>query len=268
MRRFLAHHTTAEQAGEIFSRVKPGLAVYSHIVPPIATENDLIPPTRKTYSGPLELGEDLMTIVGRRQGRGREARRGRGMIPRSRPHWVTPLTFARRSQGRYGPFVAPDRACVTNCELRRGHLALRATALLFLLAAGPRAAGENSSEHISFNRPEAWALKYFAAVSTFTPLQAPRERAPGAVEALSLEGGWVPDLSESERRVGFEGTKVEDLNRTSVFGRPRILVGLPAGFAVEAGWVPPIEINGAKANILNGAVEKTFFDDARGKFRA
>jgi ribonuclease Z len=58
----LAHHTTPEQAGEVFSRVKPRLAVYSHIVPPTATEQDLIPPTRKAYSGPLELGEDLMVI--------------------------------------------------------------------------------------------------------------------------------------------------------------------------------------------------------------
>ena len=57
-----AHHTTPEQAGQIFSRVKPKLAVYSHIVPPSATLQDLIPPTRKTYSGPLELGEDLMVI--------------------------------------------------------------------------------------------------------------------------------------------------------------------------------------------------------------
>lgn len=58
----IAHHTTPEQAGDVFSRVKPRLAVYSHIVPPSATEQDLIPPTRKTYSGPLELGEDLMVI--------------------------------------------------------------------------------------------------------------------------------------------------------------------------------------------------------------
>jgi len=47
---------------EVFSRTKPKLAVYSHIVLPTATEQDLIPPTRKTYSGPLELGEDLMVI--------------------------------------------------------------------------------------------------------------------------------------------------------------------------------------------------------------
>src|SRR5688500_3089601 len=53
------HHTTPEQAGELFSIVKPKLAVYSHIVLPSATVQDLIPPTRKTYSGPLELGEDL-----------------------------------------------------------------------------------------------------------------------------------------------------------------------------------------------------------------
>ena len=58
----VAHHTSPEQAGEVFARTKPKLAVYSHIVLPNATEQDLIPPTRKTYSGPLELGEDLMVI--------------------------------------------------------------------------------------------------------------------------------------------------------------------------------------------------------------
>lgn len=58
----IAHHVTPEQAGEIFSRTKPKLAVYSHIVWPSATADDLIPPTRKTYSGPLEVGEDLMVI--------------------------------------------------------------------------------------------------------------------------------------------------------------------------------------------------------------
>jgi ribonuclease Z len=42
--------------------VKPRLAVYSHIVLPDATEQDLVPPTRKTYGGPLEVGEDLMVI--------------------------------------------------------------------------------------------------------------------------------------------------------------------------------------------------------------
>lgn len=54
------HHTTPEQAGTVFKRVKPRLAVYSHIAP--ASTTNLIPQTRKTYDGPLEVGEDLMSI--------------------------------------------------------------------------------------------------------------------------------------------------------------------------------------------------------------
>jgi ribonuclease Z len=59
-KKIIEHHTTAEQAGTIFSRVKPRLAVYSHIVPPDVP--DVVPHTRKTYDGPLEVGEDLMSI--------------------------------------------------------------------------------------------------------------------------------------------------------------------------------------------------------------
>jgi len=55
-------HTTPEQAGEIFARVKPRMAVYSHTSTPIAKNAELIAATRKTYNGPLEVGEDLMTI--------------------------------------------------------------------------------------------------------------------------------------------------------------------------------------------------------------
>jgi ribonuclease Z len=61
------YHLTPEQAGEVFTRTKPKVAVYSHICMPTALEQDLLPPTRRTYAGPLELGEDLMVIeVGNR----------------------------------------------------------------------------------------------------------------------------------------------------------------------------------------------------------
>ena len=56
----VGHHTTADLAGTLFTQVKPKLAVYSHIVPGDAA--DLVPQTRKTYSGPLEVGEDLMSF--------------------------------------------------------------------------------------------------------------------------------------------------------------------------------------------------------------
>jgi len=60
LQRIVAHHTLAEQAGTIFAQVKPKLAVYSHIVP--GNASNLVAPTRKSYSGPLEVGEDLMSI--------------------------------------------------------------------------------------------------------------------------------------------------------------------------------------------------------------
>jgi ribonuclease Z len=56
----MAHHTKTEEAAMVFAKVKPKLAVYSHIVPPNAT--DLLSDTRKGYSGPVEVGEDLMSI--------------------------------------------------------------------------------------------------------------------------------------------------------------------------------------------------------------
>jgi ribonuclease Z len=53
-----AYSITPEEAGEVFARVKPRLAVYSHI----GNFESLVAATRKAYSGPLEGAVDLMTI--------------------------------------------------------------------------------------------------------------------------------------------------------------------------------------------------------------
>ena len=60
--RIIDHHTTPEDAGRVFAAVKPKLAVYSHIVPSPTTTKDLEGPTRKTYAGPLLVGEDRTVI--------------------------------------------------------------------------------------------------------------------------------------------------------------------------------------------------------------
>ena len=63
LKRIAANHTTPEQAGEIFARVKPKLAVYNHLLLfGGATPEDLIPATRKKYDGPLEVGADLLRL--------------------------------------------------------------------------------------------------------------------------------------------------------------------------------------------------------------
>jgi ribonuclease Z len=52
------HHTDAEQVGAVFEKVKPRLAVLSHYAP----NANILPLVRKTYAGPIELGEDELTI--------------------------------------------------------------------------------------------------------------------------------------------------------------------------------------------------------------
>ena len=68
-RRIVDHHTTPDQAGGVFTRVKPRLAVYTHVLllttdPAIAPPSiaDVINATHVRYTGPLEVGEDLMTV--------------------------------------------------------------------------------------------------------------------------------------------------------------------------------------------------------------
>jgi ribonuclease Z len=54
----VGHHTTPEQAADVFRRVSPRLAVFSHAEGGAA----VVERTRRTYSGRVEFGEDLMVI--------------------------------------------------------------------------------------------------------------------------------------------------------------------------------------------------------------
>jgi ribonuclease Z len=54
----VGHHTTPEQAADIFQRVQPRLAVFSHIQPSSA----VLERARRLYTGRIEEGQDLMVI--------------------------------------------------------------------------------------------------------------------------------------------------------------------------------------------------------------
>jgi ribonuclease Z len=63
-------HTSPEDAGRVFTAASPKLAVYTHLIllpntpeaAPVLMQ-DLVARTRTTYTGDLEVGEDLMTIT-------------------------------------------------------------------------------------------------------------------------------------------------------------------------------------------------------------
>jgi ribonuclease Z len=64
----MAHHTSPEEAGTVFDRVKPKLAVFYHFVllgtpnVPAVTEPEVLALARKTYAGPMLIGEDRMAF--------------------------------------------------------------------------------------------------------------------------------------------------------------------------------------------------------------
>jgi ribonuclease Z len=68
-RRVMSSHTSPEDVGAIFARVKPKLGVLTHvgvIAGPAARESaaaEIVPRVRSAYTGPLEMGEDLMKLV-------------------------------------------------------------------------------------------------------------------------------------------------------------------------------------------------------------
>jgi ribonuclease Z len=66
IQRIINHHSSPQDAGRVFAQTRPKLAVFTHLVM-LASEtvraptiDELIAATRETYSGPLEVGEDLM----------------------------------------------------------------------------------------------------------------------------------------------------------------------------------------------------------------
>jgi hypothetical protein len=113
------------------------------------------------------------------------------------------------------------------------------------------------TETLDFDRPESWGMKYYTSVALLTAMGAPRAPAAGEID-IGLEGGYVPQLSDEQRRLGFNGTKLEDVNKTSFFGRIRGSVGLGKGLALELGYTPPIERGGAKPHIFAAALGRPF----------
>lgn len=85
----------------------------------------------------------------------------------------------------------------------------------------------------------------------FTPTRGPGRMNAGRVE-LGLGVLTVPEVDEEAQLpiTCGAGESLSNTNQLVVAAQPRIRVGLGGGFAAEAGWIPPIQVSGVKANIL------------------
>lgn len=149
-------------------------------------------------------------------------------------------------------------------QRRRAHPLLFASLALVLAAplAGQGLPVLDLKEQLDFDRPEAWAMKFFASASLLTSLGDVERREPGSI-ALGFEAMSLPHLDRGQRTVGFNGQKEENLNRTPAWGRLRAFVGLPAGFTATIAWIPPLELEGVEANLVGLALERPIWQGQR-----
>lgn len=144
---------------------------------------------------------------------------------------------------------------------RDGLSSLALIAVLGLLWALPSTAQEvvEIDQELGFDEPEAWAMKYFTSLSQLSSVGALAELEGGSLD-VGFEVLQVPHLDQEQRTVGFGGFKEENLNRTPIWGRLRLGVGLGAGWQLDLGWVPPLEVDGVEANLVSLAVQKRLVD--------
>jgi hypothetical protein len=165
---------------------------------------------------------------------------------------ITNNTFEPQPIHSPGKYQLGGRMQTTS--IRHGTALFLAMMSATICIAQPTDQGEN----LGWDRPEAWAMKYFNSVSILTGLGPPRARDRWSFE-IGLELDSIPHLSEDQRRVGFIGQKVEDLNRLPLFFRPRLTIGLPAAWSLDIAYVPPIEIRGVKSHLFSLGLERPVY---------
>jgi len=128
-------------------------------------------------------------------------------------------------------------------------VALAASALAAPLAAQVCQPGPSSNE--------AKTLAIFSVPLAFSPTTAPDILAGFSV---GLEGASLPKVDPATATPTICRPGQGPLNTDLIFAlpRPRIGLPLPFGLALQASWIPPVPINGVKANLFGLSVGKSF----------
>ncbi|MDP9202495.1 MAG: hypothetical protein M3P26_11275 [Gemmatimonadota bacterium] len=101
---------------------------------------------------------------------------------------------------------------------------------------------------------EGKLLAFYTAPIVFSMATAPQVMPPGSIR-IGAEGEYIPKPDPEIEQTGACFTqKSEKTSLSPVFGRPRITIGGPFGFALEAAYLPPVTIARAKPNLFSYAI--------------
>lgn len=131
--------------------------------------------------------------------------------------------------------------------------------ILFLLLSLPQSAWGQGD---CFPPKDSHEAQVFAALSvplTFSLVEAPAAVVPGAVR-LGLEVTYIPGIDSEIRTptICRPGKGPENTDLLFALPRPRVSVGLPAGLLLQASWVPPVRVNGVRANLIGLSLQRSF----------
>ncbi len=107
---------------------------------------------------------------------------------------------------------------------------------------------------VSSDSNEGKLLAFYTAPIVFSMATAPEVMPPASIR-IGGEGEYIPKPNRAIEQTGACFTqKSEHTSLSPVFGRPRITVGGPFGFALEAAYLPPVTIARATPNLFSFAV--------------
>ena len=108
------------------------------------------------------------------------------------------------------------------------------------------------------NSNEAKLLAFYSAPITFSALDAPKRPSPWHLE-LQAEVSPVPtaDPAIEHASESYTASATQHSRLTSVFARPRVILTLPLGLAIEASYIPPIQVGDAKPHLGSAAISET-----------
>ncbi|MGH7604202.1 MAG: hypothetical protein ACRENK_09435 [Gemmatimonadaceae bacterium] len=109
---------------------------------------------------------------------------------------------------------------------------------------------------VSASSNEGKLLAFYTAPIVFSMATAPEVMRPASIR-IGAEGEYIPKPSPAIEQTGLCFTqKSENTSLSPVFGRPRITVGGPFGFALEAAYLPPVTIAHATPNLFSFGVSQ------------
>ena len=128
-----------------------------------------------------------------------------------------------------------------------------------LLVAAPLAAqGDCTLGNLPDDSHEAELFRIRGVPTAFGRAMAPSAMHPGGT-ILLMEVATLQTIDSATATPSYcnAGKPDENVNLMPVLPRPRVIFSTVDGITVEASWIPPIPVNGVKANLFGFAVART-----------